>query len=86
MGPVVRVGAAVVAMEVAALALATLVFGWVALVVGVPALLATGAVLTALWLSRGPRRRLQERRAARFEPGGPEQDGLMSGFFEVPAA
>lgn len=85
-GPVVRVGAAVVAMEVAALALATLVFGWVALVVGAPALLATLVVLVALWGSRGARRRLQERRAARFEPDGPERGGLMSGFFEVPAA
>lgn len=82
----VRVGAAVVAMEVAALALATLVFGWVALVVGVPALLATGVVLTALWASRGPRRRLQERRSARWEHDGSEQGGLMSGFFEAPAA
>lgn len=82
----VRVGAAVVAMEVAALALAALVFGWVGLVVGAPALLATGAVLGALWVSRGPRRRLQERRAARWEHGGPEQSGLMSGFFEAPAA
>lgn len=82
----VRVGAAVVAMEVAALALATLVFGWVALVVGAPALLATGVVLAALWVSQGPRRRLQERRAARWEQVGPEQSGLMSGFFEAPAA
>lgn len=82
----VRVGAAVVAMEVAALALATLVFGWVALVVGTPALLATGAVLAALWASRGPRRRLQERRAARWQHDGPEQGGLMSEFFEAPAA
>lgn len=82
----VRVGAAVVAMEVAALALATLVFGWVALVVGAPALLATGVVLTALRVSRGPLRRLQERRASRWEQDGPEQGGLMSGFFVVPAA
>jgi Flp pilus assembly protein TadB len=83
---VVRVGAAVVAMEVAALVLATLVFGWVALVVGAPALLATVVVFVALWVSRAPMRRLQERRAARFEPDGPPQGGLMSGFFEVPAA
>lgn len=81
----VRVGAAVVAMEVAALALAALVFGWVALVVGVPALLATVLVLVGLRLARGPVRRLQERRAAAFTTDGPEQGGLMSGFFEVPA-
>lgn len=68
----VRVGAAVVAMEVAAPALATLMFGWVALV--------------ALWVSRGPLRRLQERRAAHWEQDGPEQGGVMSGFFEAPAA
>lgn len=81
----VRVGAAVVAMEVAALALATLWFGLVALVVGTPMLLATVLVLVALWVSRHPLRRLQERRTAQFEPDGPERGGLMSGFFEVPA-
>ncbi|MBW0116619.1 hypothetical protein [Pseudonocardia abyssalis] len=81
-----RVGAAVVAMEVAALALATLSFGLVALVVGTPVLLATVLVLVGLWVSRRPLRRLQERRAAGFDEDGPERGGLMSGFFEVPTA
>lgn len=85
MGPVVRVGAAIVAMEVAALVLATSAFGMVALVVGTPVLLATVLVLVTLWATRGPRRRLQERRAALFDEDGPERGWLMSGFFEVPA-
>lgn len=85
MGPVVRVGAAVVAMEVAALLLATSAFGMAALVVGTPVLLATVLVLAGLWVAREPLRRLQERRAALFDQDGPERDGLMSGFFELPA-
>ncbi len=53
----VRLGAAVVAMEVVA--------------------------LVAVWLSQVPRRRLAQRRTARYTHDTPEDGGLMSGFFEV---
>lgn len=78
-----RLGAAVVAMEVVALLVALLGFGPVALVVGLPLLLATVVTLVAVWLSQAPRRRLAQRRAARFTHDTPEDGGLMSGFFEV---
>lgn len=73
-------------MELAALGLAALWFGWVALVIGVSALLATVVTLVALVLSQGPRQRLEQRRAARWEHETPPPGGLMSGFFEVPTA
>ncbi|MBC8092203.1 MAG: hypothetical protein H7Y15_09760 [Pseudonocardia sp.] len=82
----VRLGAAVVALAVAALVVAVVGFGPVALVVGAPLLMATVLTLVVLRLSQAPRRRLSERRSARWEHETPEQGGLMSGFFEVPTA
>lgn len=79
----VRLGAAVVAMEVVALLVALLGFGPIAAVVGLPLLLATVVTLVAVSLSQAPRRRLARRRAARFTHDTPEDGGLMSGFFEV---
>ncbi len=78
-----RLGATVVAMEVVALLVALLGFGPIALVAGLPLLLATIVTLMAVWLSQVPRRRLAQRRAARFAHDAPEDGGLMSGFVEV---
>jgi hypothetical protein len=80
-----RLGAAVVAMQVAALLLAVWAFGAVGLVAGAPLVVATVLVLALVRLSRGPLRRLEERRSARWEHDAPEPGGLMSGFFEAPA-
>ncbi|GAA4541563.1 hypothetical protein [Pseudonocardia xishanensis] len=79
-----RSAAWVIGLEIAALGLAYLGFGWPVLLVGIPVLFATALVLLAVTLSERPRRRLAEARAARYEvPAVP--GGLMSGFFEVPA-
>jgi len=81
---VARSAAWVIGLEVVAVVVAYLGFGWPVLLVGIPALLATGLVLVAVTLSEKPRKRLAEARAARYEaPAMP--GGLMSGFFEVPA-
>ncbi len=79
----VRSGAAVVAMEVIALLVALLAFGWPVLVVGVPLLLGTAILFVTLRLSVRPRRWLHARRAGRWEDA-PLPGGLMSGFFEIP--
>lgn len=81
----VRLGAAIIAMEVAALAVAYLAFGWPVLMVGAPLLLGTVLVLVVVRVSEGPRRRLQEHRATRWDPTATVPGGLMSGFFEMPA-
>jgi len=80
---VVRMGVAVIAMEVAALAVAYAYFGWPVLLVGVPALMGTLLVLLFVRASEGLRRRLQEHRAARWDQEAALPGGLMSGFFEV---
>lgn len=80
-----RMGAAVVAMEIAALAVAYLGFGRVIMVVGAPLLLGTVLVLLVVHLSEAPRRRLDEHRAARWDTSAELPGGLMSGFFEIPA-
>jgi uncharacterized oligopeptide transporter (OPT) family protein len=80
---VVRVGAALVAMELVALLLAVTAVGPVALVVGGPVVVATWVGLVVAWAVRRPLARLQERRAARWADADPEPGGLMSGFFEV---
>ena len=80
-----RLGAVVVGMGLAALVVAYLSFGWPALLLGVPALLAVGLVVVAVLASEAPRRRLEEHRATRFDPSAQLPGGLMSGFFEVPA-
>ena len=79
----VRMGAAVIAMELAALAVAYAYFGWPVLLIGVPALLGTLLVLLVVRASEGPRRKLQELRAARWDPEAALPGGLMSGFFEA---
>jgi uncharacterized membrane protein len=83
---VIRVGAAIVAMEVVALVVGYLAFDLGALLVGVPLLLATVLVLVVVRASEAPRRRLHEHRATRWDPDAALPGGLMSGFFEPPAA
>lgn len=78
-----RIGAAVVGMELAALIVAVLAFGWPVLLVGAPLLVIT---LVALVVVRGwelARRGLDRRRARRWDQSAAMQGGLMSGFFEV---
>jgi uncharacterized membrane protein len=81
---VVRVGATIVAMEVAALAVGYLAFDLGALLVGAPLLMATVLVLVVVRASEAPRRRLREHRATRWDPDAALPGGLMSGFFEAP--
>ena len=81
----VRLGALVVAMEVAALAVACAYFGWPVLLIGAPTLVGTVLVLLFVRASEGPRRKLQEHRAARWDPDAAVPGGLMSGFFEISA-
>ena len=78
-----RLGATVVAMELAAIVVAYGYFGWPVLVIGAPALLGTLGVLLFVRASEAPRRKLQEHRAARWDPEAALPGGLMSGFFEV---
>lgn len=80
-----RMGAAVVGMEAAALLVAVLAFGWPVLLVGVPLLVATLVALLVIRLWDVARRRLERRRAARWETTAVPSGGLMSGFFEVSA-
>jgi UPF0716 family protein affecting phage T7 exclusion len=81
---VARAAVWVVGLEVVAVVVAYLGFGWPVLLVGVPALVGTALVLLVVHLSETPRRRLAEARAARYEEP-PLPGGLMSGFYEVPA-
>ncbi len=78
----VRVGAAVVAMEAVALAVALLAFGWPVLLVGAPLLLGTVILFTGVGISERPRRALREHRVARWNPDDAAAGGLMSGFFD----
>ncbi|MEJ3655730.1 hypothetical protein WEH80_22430 [Actinomycetes bacterium KLBMP 9759] len=91
-----RLGFAVIGLELAALAVAVLGIGWPVLLIGGPLLLGTVLVLLVVWLSEVPRRKLQEHRANRWAQAHAEtaaeagvdaapQRGLMSGFFEIPA-
>jgi ABC-type transport system involved in cytochrome bd biosynthesis fused ATPase/permease subunit len=77
----VRVGAAVVVMEIVAVVLAWLEFGWPVLVVGAPLLLGTVILFVAFRITQPARRALRARRADRFAGVAPT-GGLMSGFFE----
>ncbi|SHL44549.1 Putative sensor [Pseudonocardia thermophila] len=93
-----RMGALVLGMEVAAVAFALLGFGWLALLIGLPLIVATLLiVVVAAWWER--RRAAQQAReeqereeaAARARALDPEgtvylTPGLMSGFFELPSA
>jgi hypothetical protein len=80
---VLRLGAMVVAMEVVALVVAYAYFGWPVLLIGAPALVGTVFVLLVVRASEGPRRKLHEHRAARWDPESAVPGGLMSGFFEA---
>jgi len=80
---VLRLGAMVVAMELAAVVVAYGYFGWPILVVGAPALVGTVLVLLFVRASEAPVRRLQAHRAARWDPEAALPGGLMSGFFDV---
>lgn len=80
---VLRLGAMVIAMELAAVAVAFAYFGWPVLLIGAPALVGTVMVLVVVRASEAPRRMLQEHRAARWDPDAAQPGGLMSGFFEV---
>ncbi|WP_219413877.1 hypothetical protein [Pseudonocardia nigra] len=79
----VRLGGAVVALEVAAVVVAYLAFGWPVLLVGAPLLVGTVLVFALVRASEGPRRKLQEQRAARWDTTAATPGGLMSGFFEL---
>jgi hypothetical protein len=83
---VVRMGAAILGMEIAALAVGYLAFDAAALLVGAPLILGTLLVLLVVRASEAPRRRLAEQRAARWDPDAVQPGGLMSGFFEAPGA
>jgi hypothetical protein len=78
-----RVGTVVVALEGVALLLGVLAFGLPALLVGAPLLVCTLIGIVAVRLSAAPRRRLAQRRAARWDASAPASGGLMSGFFEA---
>lgn len=77
-------GAAIIAMEIAALVVGYLAFDLAALLVGGPILVITLVLLAVVKFSEAPRRRLQERRATRWDPDAAAPGGLMSGFFEAP--
>jgi hypothetical protein len=78
---VVRLGVAVIAMELAALGVAYVGFDWPVLLVGVPVVLGTVLVLAFVRVSEGPRRMLHEHRAQRWDARQAVAGGLMSGFF-----
>ena len=73
-----RMGAAIVGMELAALIVAVLAFGWPVLLVGAPLFVGTLVALAVVRLWELVRRRLERRRATRWDqaaalPGGPDE-------------
>lgn len=78
-----RMGATVVAMELAAGLVAYGYFGWPVLMIGVPVIVLTLIALLVVRASEAPRRMLQEHRESRWDPNAALPGGLMSGFFEV---
>jgi hypothetical protein len=80
---VLRMGAMVVGLELAAVLVAYGYFGWPILVVGVPVIVLTLIALLVVRASEAPRRLLQEHRASRWDPNAALPGGLMSGFFEI---
>lgn len=80
-----RLGAAVVGMELAALLVAVGAFGWPSLLVGVPLLVGTVVALVVVRVWELVRRRVERRRAARWDQAEAVPGGLMSGFFAVSA-
>ncbi len=93
---VTRLAGAVIGMAAGALVLAYVVVGWPILVVGGPLLVGVALTVGILVLTERPRALLAQRRATQGgtspwqaavgtrdeQPGS----GLMSGFFEMPAA
>jgi hypothetical protein len=79
---VLRMGAAIIAMEVVAVVVGYLAFDLAALLVGAPVMMVTLLVLAVVLASEVPRKRLQEHRATRWDPDAALPGGLMSGFFE----
>ena len=75
-------GAAVVAMEVAALGVAVLAFGWPVLLVGAPLLVGTLIVLAVVRLGEAVRQWRERRLTRRWGPATVPH-GLMTGFFDV---
>lgn len=91
----VRMWALVLGMEIVAVAVAVLGFGWLVLLVGAPLIVVTMLIVLVVWMSEGVRLHRQHRVAAADEAraNDPErtvvfapvtQRGLMSGFFELP--
>ncbi len=79
-----RMGAAIIAMESAALLVAVLAFGWPALLIGAPLIVGTVVVLAVVRLWELLGRHLERRRLRRGHPVEADP-GLMTGFFEVSA-
>lgn len=77
-----RLGAAIIAMESAALLVAVLAFGWPVLLIGAPLVVGTVLVLAVVRLWELLGRHLEQRRARRGQPVE-ANPGLMTGFFEV---
>ena len=72
-------------MELAALTVAVLAFGWAVLLVGAPLFVGTLVVLAVVRLWELVRSRLERRRATRWDEAAALPEGLMSGFFAVSA-
>lgn len=88
-----RMGALVLGMEIAAVAFAVYGFGWLVMLVGAPLILVTLLIVLVAAVSERNRRRRQARadEAAQVQKLDPEGTvylgrGLMSGFFELPGA
>jgi hypothetical protein len=77
-----RMGAALVAMELAALTVAVLAFGWPVLLVGAPLVVGSVIVLAVVRLCEAVRQRRERRMISRWGPATTPR-GLMTGFFEV---
>jgi len=88
-----RMGALVLGMEIAAVAFAVYGFGWLVLLVGVPLIIATLLIVLVAAVSERNRKARQARddeaaQARKLDPEGTVYlgRGLMSGFFELPGA
>jgi hypothetical protein len=76
-------GAAIIAMELAALLVAVLAFGWPVVLIGAPLVVGTVIVLIVVRLWELLGQHLEQRRVRRGHPVA--TPGLMTGFFEVSA-
>lgn len=86
-----RMGALVIGMEIAAVAVAVYGFGWLVLLVGAPLIVVTVLIVLVAAVSERTRRLRQHRvdEAEHARAVDPESTvylgrGLMSGFFELP--